>query len=141
MDGLSAAASVMAVGSLAVQLAESCKKMFDFWDSVQSAPEEINDIKSELKFLIIVFAQVGREAEHNQSSSLTLSILKSCSRKIDTIQSHTTKFEAGLISSKIYTRKYSALRAVLKREKIEKVQNSLQRLKTSLMLVLCNNVG
>lgn len=141
MEGLSAAASVMAVASLAFQLAENTKRMFEFWDSVQSAPEEIHDIKLELEFLTIVFTQVGCEAEHDQSSSLTLSILRLCSNKIKSIQSQTTKFEAGFASSKTYTRKYSALRAVLSREKIEKVQSSLHRLKTTLILALCNNIG
>lgn len=59
MDGLSAAASVMAVTSLAFQLAESTKSLFDFWDSIQHVPEEINDIKSELESLKNVLEKIG----------------------------------------------------------------------------------
>ena len=51
MGGLSAAASVIAVTSLAFQLAESIQKVSKFWDPIQSAPEEINNINSELQVL------------------------------------------------------------------------------------------
>ena len=109
MEGLSAAASVIAVSSLAFQLAEGTKKLFEFWDSIQNAPEEVNDIKLELESL--------------------------------TIKSLTADIESGFASSKIYTRKWSALQAVLSRKKMEKVQRSLERLKATLLLVLVNNVG
>jgi hypothetical protein len=141
MDGLSAAASVIAVASLAFYLAENTKKMFEFWNSIQCASEEINDIKSELEFLTIVLEQIGHEAQHNQSSPLTLSALTLCSGKVNIIKSLTADFESGLTCSRFRTRKYSALRAVFRREKIEKLQNSLERLKTSLILALSHNIG
>ena len=141
MDGLSAAASVIAVASLAFQLAESTKNLFEFWDSVQHAPEEINDIKSELESLRNVLEQIGHEAQHQPSSPSTASALRLCSRKINTIRSLTADIESGFTCSRIRTRKWSALRAAFKREKIEKVQNSLNRLKATLILVLFNNVG
>lgn len=141
MDGLSTAASLIAVTSLAFQLAEQTRKLFEFWDSIQHAPEEINNIKSELESLRSVLEQIGHEAQHQPSSPSMASALRLCSGKIDTIRSLTADFESGLTCSRIRTRKWSALRAVFKREKIEKVQNSLDRLKATLVLVLLNNVG
>jgi hypothetical protein len=41
MDGLSSGASILAVVSLAIQLADSVKKIYEFWESVQDAPEVI----------------------------------------------------------------------------------------------------
>ena len=141
MEGLSAAASVIAVSSLAFQLAEGTKKLLEFWDSIQNAPEEVNDIKLELESLRNVLEQIGREAQHQPPNQLVEPILRSCSRKINTIKSLTADIESGFASSKIYTRKWSALQAVLSRKKLEKVQRSLERLKATLLLVLVNNVG
>ena len=141
MDGLSIAASVMAVTSLAFQLAETTKNLFDFWDSIQHAPEEINDIKSELESLRNVLEHIGHEAQHQPPSPSMVSALRLCSGKVNTVRSLTADIDSGFTSSRIYTRKWSALRAVLKRDKIEKVQNSLNRLKATLILALLNNVG
>lgn len=44
MDGLSGAASVNAVVSLTVQLAESAKKLYDFWNLVDEAPDFVHEI-------------------------------------------------------------------------------------------------
>ena len=141
MDGLSAAASVIAVTSLALQLAQSTKKLFEFWDSIQNAPEEVNDIKLELESLRNVLEQIGHEAQHQPPNRLVEPALRLCSRKMNTVRSLSTDIESGFTSSKICTRKWSALRAVWSRKKLEKVQNSLERLKATLILVLVNNVG
>ena len=141
MEGLSAAASVIAVTSLALHLAESTKKLFEFWDSIQNAPDEVNDIKLELESLRNVLEQIGHEAQHQPPNRLVEPVLRLCSRKINTVRSLTTDIESGFTSSKICTRKWSALRAVWSRKKLEKVQSSLERLKATLILVLVNNVG
>ena len=141
MEGLSAAASVIAVTSLAFQLAESTQKLFEFWDSVQHAPEEINDIKSELESLRDVLEQIGHDAQHQPASPSTVSALRLCSEKINAIRSLTADIESGFTCSRIHTRKWSALQVAFKRERIEKVQNSLNRLKATLTLILLNNVG
>ena len=141
MEGLSAAASVIAVTSLAFQLAERTKKLFEFWDSIQSAPEEVNDIKLELESLRNVLEQIGHEAQHQPPNQSVKPTLRLCSRKINTIRSLTADIESGFTSSKTCTRKWSALQAVLSRKKLEKVQGSLERLKATLLLVLVNNVG
>ena len=141
MDGLSTAASVIAVTSLALQLAESTKKLIEFWDSIQNAPEEVDDIKLELESLRNVLEQIGHEAQHQPPNRLVEPALRLCSRKINAVRSLTTDIESGFTSSKICTRKWSALRAVWSRKKLEKIQSSLERLKATLTLVLVNNVG
>lgn len=141
MEGLSAAASVTAITPLAFQLAESTQKIFEFWDSVQHAPEEINDIKSELETLRDVLEQIGHDAQQQPISPSTISALRLCSEKINALRSLTAEIESGLTCSRIHTRKWSALQAAFKRERIEKVRNSLNRLKATLTLLLLNNIG
>ncbi|KAI9731808.1 MAG: hypothetical protein M1835_003512, partial [Candelina submexicana] len=51
MDGLSAAAGVISVVSLAIQLAESVHKVENFWKSVKDAPSEVNDLQENLGIL------------------------------------------------------------------------------------------
>ena len=141
MDGLSAAASVIAVPALALQLVESTQKILNFWDSIQHAPEEIDEIKLDLEYLRNVLEQIGNEAQHQPSSALAVSTLNLCSKKINAVRSLTVRFESKLKCSGISTRKWSALRVVLRREKIEKVQNSLSSIKATLALAVLNNVG
>ena len=140
MDGLSVAASVIAVSSLALQLAENARKLFDFWDSLQNAPEEIRDIKSDLDNLGKVLEQIAQEAQQQSPCPSTQSALRLCSGKINTITSITNEFEPGFACSKRRIRKWSPLKAVFRREKIEKVQKSLDRIKATLVLVRLNNV-
>lgn len=141
MDGLSAAASVIAVTSLAFHLAESTKKAFDFWDSVQQAPEEIEDIKLGLKSLENVLERIGNEADLYGSNSTTLSTLQLCSTKINAVTSLTSGLEAKLASMKTRERKWGAVKVALKQAKIKQLQRSLDGLKATLTLELLHHVG
>lgn len=61
MDGLSGAASGMAVVSLALQLGGSIKQLYDFWDSVNGAPDEIRGITTDLSLLASVLTEMASE--------------------------------------------------------------------------------
>lgn len=63
MDGLSAAASVMAAMSLVFQLAHSTKTLFEFWESIQGAPEDVRKVKSDLELLSKVLDYIACEAQ------------------------------------------------------------------------------
>ena len=51
MDGLSGAASLLSVVSLAIQLADGIKKLHEFCDSMQDAPEYVRSMVHEPKML------------------------------------------------------------------------------------------
>ncbi len=53
MDGLSAAASVITVGSVAFQLIVSINKFYEFVKSVEDAPQYFRTIAKELKLLTL----------------------------------------------------------------------------------------
>lgn len=63
MDGLSAAASVMAATLLGFQLARSTKTLFEFWESIQGAPEDVRKVKSDPELLSKVLEYIAREAQ------------------------------------------------------------------------------
>lgn len=56
MDGLSAGASVIVAVSVALQLVESVKHLYDFWESIEDAPQSVRDIAKELSVLSTVLA-------------------------------------------------------------------------------------
>ena len=66
MESLSAAASGIAVVSVAMQLAEGLKKTCDFWKSIKEAPETIRAISEDLELLSSVLTQIAHEAQHIQ---------------------------------------------------------------------------
>lgn len=78
MDGLSGGASIIAVVSLAVQLAENAKKLYDFWQSVGEAPASIRTIATELKVLSTVLADIAAHDQKYGPDEITTSVLESC---------------------------------------------------------------
>jgi hypothetical protein len=55
------AASVLSVGSLAIQLGDSLQKAYEFWESIKDAPDHIRRLSSELRFLANVFYSIPLE--------------------------------------------------------------------------------
>jgi hypothetical protein len=51
MDGLSSGASVLAIVSVAVQLGDSIKRVYNFWTSFKDAPHSIRAVIGEIKLL------------------------------------------------------------------------------------------
>ena len=141
MEGLSAAASVVAVTSLAFQLAHSTKKLFDFWESIQDAPEDVRKVKTDLKFLTKVLEHIAHGAQQQLPDLLMESALRLCSDKIDTIMSLTLDLEPEFASRKLRIRKWGAFRLILKREKLKRLQKSLDRAKETLMIVQLSHIG
>ncbi len=141
MDGLSAAASVMAVTSLAFQVAHTTKQLLEFWESIQDAPEDIRKIKSDLEFLTKVLEHIAREVRQQSPDPLMESALRLCSDKIDTIMSLTLTLEPHFASEKLVICKWGAFRLVLKRDKFKQLRKSLDRMKETLMMVQINNIG
>jgi hypothetical protein len=58
MDGISAAASVFAVVSLAIQLLESAIKIHDFFKRCKNASDQLDNIIADLALLQTVFRNI-----------------------------------------------------------------------------------
>jgi len=83
MEVLAGASSVIAVVSLAIQLADSTKKLYDFWRSVDEAPVSIQRIAADLKLLSTVMAEIAlHEQKYGTEGSVT-DVLASCKYLID----------------------------------------------------------
>jgi hypothetical protein len=104
MEGLSGAASAIAVGTLAVQLGDSAKKLVDFWHSIQEAPEDIRNMADELKLVASILGRIASDSQEqhqdhhreDQSSPPTNSLrpaLELCQKNIATLNSILTELE------------------------------------------------
>ncbi|KAL9612035.1 MAG: hypothetical protein Q9167_003361 [Letrouitia subvulpina] len=134
MEGLSAAASGLAVASIAIQLAESVKKLYDFWNSIKDAPEAVRIITNDLKLLSSVLADIASEAQHGELNAVLEGVLSACTTSVDALYIIVNDLEPGFASSRTFLRKWVAFRSILKKEKIKNIQTALDRLKITLAL-------
>jgi hypothetical protein len=82
MDGVSSAASVFGVASLAIQLVESIDRLVTFWKAVQNAPANINSLFGELELLRSVLEQTSKINALPISDRNTEKALRSCQSQI-----------------------------------------------------------
>ena len=138
MDGLSAAASGIAVVSIAIQLAESMKKAHDFWSSVKDAPEDIQLLSIDLKLWSSLFAQIAEEAQNYPPNDVLIAALERCTITVKSLTKILDEIEPGFSAQSSRRRYWAAFKTVLKGGKIAKFQGTLERLNSTLQLVQQN---
>ncbi|KAL9627623.1 MAG: hypothetical protein Q9164_007546, partial [Protoblastenia rupestris] len=134
------AASTLAVASLAIQLADSIKKLIDFWESVKEAPSDVQAIIVDLDLLSNVLREIASEAEGTETDITLEKVLCSCQANIEYLNAILHEIQPGFASTKRSVKQWTALKSVLKWDKIKKFQNTLDRLKSTLMLVQQNQI-
>ena len=132
MDGV---ASAFAVVSLALQLADSVKKLYDFWSSIREAPGDIQATTSDLNVLQSILSSIAHDAQHTEPDEIMTNALQSCNTEVATLFSILDVIQPGFASIRLHTRKWTAIKAVLIGAKLKKFQDIVERLKTSLLLV------
>ena len=137
-EGLSTAASGVAVLSLAVQLVESVKKLCDFWNSIKEAPEDIQAISTDLELLSSALKGIAYETQHVEPDAALVAILNGCSVKVKILTALLNEIEPGFTSTSSRVRKWTAFKAVLKHVQLVKFQAALERLKSTLLLAQQN---
>lgn len=135
MDGLSSAASAIAVVSLA---ADTAKKLCDFWSSIKDAPEDIRNIITDLELLTSVLAEMASEAQRTSPDATLAAVLQSCTGKLKSLTALTNNLEPSFSSRSSRIRKWSAFKFVLKSEKLTRFQEVLESLKGTLVLAQQN---
>lgn len=84
MESLGATGSVFAVVSLADQVAERIKQLYEFWSAVNEAPEKIRAIANDLNLLSSVIMQISNNYQNvaqdktSGFDSLMVDVLKAC---------------------------------------------------------------
>ncbi|KAL8919734.1 MAG: hypothetical protein Q9208_006600 [Pyrenodesmia sp. 3 TL-2023] len=136
MDGLSIAASGLAVVSVTIQLADGIKKLHDYWNSITEAPEDIKDNLLELKVLSSLLTQIAHDKQRHKPDPTFADILSGCCAKVNRLATLLGEIEPGFASKSSRIRRWTAVKAVLKQEKLKKFQDGLERLKNTLSLAL-----
>ena len=138
MDGLSGAGSVIAVVSVAIQLAETIKKIYDFWSSVQDAPQDIRDIVKELQIILDVIKEIENDEwiSKLESHSIIQTAAESCLDKVQSLYDFVGRFGSQGASSGRVRRTWSSIKVVLQKDKIENFKRSIEATKSTLTMVL-----
>lgn len=68
-EALGVAASVISVASIAIQLGDSLKKAYSFWESIKDGPADIKGVPSELRLLAGVLTLIRRDFEGGSEES------------------------------------------------------------------------
>ena len=137
MDG---AASVFAAVSIAIQLAESVKKLGDFWKSVKEAPQDVQNIITDLDLLTDALCEIALEAQRIEPDATLESALRNCQFNTSLLIDILNELQPGFASSRRAVRKWTAFRSILKWDKIKKFQATVDRLKSTLMLMRQNQI-
>ncbi|KAH8590571.1 hypothetical protein B0O99DRAFT_745104 [Bisporella sp. PMI_857] len=138
MEALSGVSSAFAVASLAIQAADSVKKLSRFWDSVQDAPQSVSDIIEDLGIVSNALEDIAYDANsarpHSRSLELSLSSLHICSDKVQRLQILLEELSLGLSAAKRRKRTWASFKAAWIQDKISKFQDSVRDLKTTLVI-------
>ncbi len=137
MDG---AASVIAVFSIAIQLADSVKKLSEFWKSVDEAPQDVNNIIIDLDLLTQVLSEIVLEARQTEPDATLASALPNCEANTTALITVLNELQPGSASTKRAVRKWTAIKSILKWERIKRFWTILDRMKSTLLLVLQNQI-
>ncbi|KAM0157904.1 hypothetical protein ACHAQE_002159 [Botrytis cinerea] len=126
MEGLSSASAAFAVISLAVQLAESVKKLVEFWKAVEDAPGDICDLFNDLELLSAALIQNRRKfAQQSPYDLIARRILAKCQKRVEQLSSKLSPTMSAFASFSSRKRKWAALKITLKNEEIRKMRASV----------------
>jgi hypothetical protein len=136
MAELGIAASGIGIASLALQVGDCVVRLKGFWDAVKDAPEEIKHLIEEIETLSSVLSdfETGEQPELNLGCESTSRCLQFCKTAAEILDSVVKDVEANIRRRK----RVGSVKAVLKREVIEKLRERLMTAQS--MLMLSNNV-
>ena len=129
---------VIGVASLAIQLGDSLKKLCDFWSAVEGAPEEVGFMMADMRLLSNVLAEIASESQHLEFDATMAAILISCTTKVGHLLTILDEINPGLTSKSSRIRSWTAFKATLKAEKIKKFRETLEHVKSTLLLAQQN---
>jgi hypothetical protein len=123
------AASVLSVGSLAIQLGDSLQKAYEFWESIKDAPDHIRRLSSELRFRANVFYSIPLEDRSGLREQLVKSSLELAKKDIGEL--------AGLISelARAIGPNQTRVKTVLKSGTLAKMRGYIESSKNILILL------
>jgi hypothetical protein len=136
MAELGIVASGMGIASLALQVGDCIVRLKGFWDAVKDAPEEIKHLIEEIETLSIVLSdfETSEQLELNLGRESTSRCLQLCKKAIGVLDSVVKELGAEIKRRK----RVGSVKAVLKKDVIDKMRERLMTAQS--MLMLSNNM-
>lgn len=133
---LATVASGMSVVSLAIQVAESIKKLKDFYDLMKDAPGEIRRIIEEVETLSLILEDVDRDMQ--QQLFLDPRTKATMMRSYRLCRSSSSEALGALVAELeehfIWGKKRGSFKVAMKQDKIEAIQRKLESAKATMLL-------
>ena len=130
MDGLSGAASGIAVVSLTFQIVESISKLQDFFESMQGAPAFVATIRKDLAQCSSILGSINLDEQRYKD------VLTTCMDKIVVLSAIIDDLEPGFQSTSRKHRKWTAFRTARRVPILKNFRETLEETKTTLVLAL-----
>ncbi|CAG8953604.1 hypothetical protein HYFRA_00010063 [Hymenoscyphus fraxineus] len=131
---MEAASSGIAVASIAIQLADSIKKLLEFWDSVQNAPTKVQTVLEDLDLLTSVLEDIHRVQVQCGADPNTTRLLHNCKEKMKPLFEILNELQTGFGSGKKHVVKWAAIKAAFREDKIRAMEISITDTKLTLLL-------
>jgi uncharacterized protein YoxC len=149
MDGLSAAASGIAVVSLAIQLVDSVRQIQRFLRNVSEAPKELRRLINLLEQLELILENIGEliDRQQRQSADEDVALSETVLRAMKTCE-NTVKGLAGIVDAarksaeakNKATKALGSLRLSCKKKDIEEFERQLHEAVSLLNLTMTTNL-
>jgi hypothetical protein len=143
MEALAAASSVLAVVSLAIQLADNVQRLIDFWDSIKEAPTEVAEIRSQLRILGTLLRGIELDIRYYPSDdegTLGHDCLLVCKGSIAKLEKLSKEWDQELSRNGIRW-KWSCLKKALRENELARYWVELERAKSTLIMHQCLRNG
>jgi hypothetical protein len=132
MADIGVAGSGLGIASLALQLGDCIARLKSFWNAVKDAPEDIKYLLEEIETLSFVLSdfEANDEPELNQGHEATPKCFQFCKKAVGILEGVIKEVEAEIKKR----RRVGSVKAVLRRDVIEKLRERLMRAQSMLML-------
>ena len=126
-------ASGISIGTLAAQIASSVIKIKSYWDLIQDAPEDIRDLIEEIEDLSHTLNDIENDQRQNPMSNLIMDTTTSsrclhhCKQGVAKLKELTDDLSADIDSSSRVKRKWASTKVTLKKDRLERCWNKLER--------------
>lgn len=136
MEALGAISSVFAVVSLALQLSSNIQHLIEFWDSVNEAPDEIAQIKSQLRVvgeLLRCIEDDIQDPTNEREERMGTQCLQLCNASIMKLERVTKELDTGLSGNGL-RRRWTCLRKALRERQLASYWDEIERTKSVLIM-------
>ena len=130
--------AVISICGFAIQLADSARKLHDFWQSVDDAPSTIQSIADDLKVLETTLRQISADGN---SSTVPQDALLSCQKKIDALTTEVTRLGPGFSSKSRRKREWTSVKVAWGSKDLERSLEALLDSAKSTLVVVQNSLA